>query len=93
MQDLNLSIARWGINMLNMLKTKVGYLLDSALAIATGMHHCKTAERDMQEERIICETWLTEEPKGIYAFARVNGNAYYCPGYWDSSKDDWVIPQ
>lgn len=67
-------------------------LFRNALAIATGIHHCMTAEREMEEERVICETWLTEEPKGLYAFARIGGKTYFRPGYFDMQKNDWVIP-
>lgn len=52
------------------------------LDIATGTYHCMTAEREMAVERIIVETWLTEEPEGIYAFARISGKTYFRPGYF-----------
>lgn len=65
-------------------------ILQSLLARATGIHHCMNAEREMEEERIICETWLTEEPPTIYAFSRINGVTYYRPGYFDIQKDEWV---
>jgi hypothetical protein len=67
-------------------------MIKRLLAIATGIHHCMTAEREMEEERIICEMWLTEEPSSIYAFSRICGVTYFRPGYFDASKDDWVVP-
>ena len=78
---------------LSRLTVGLGIFLRNKLAIATGIYNCLTAEREMNEERIICETWLTEEPSGIYAFARIRGKTYFRPGYFDAQKNDWVIPK
>jgi len=66
--------------------------IDKILGKVTGIYHCMTPEREMEEERVICETWLDEEPKGIFAFARICGRTYFRPGYFDMSKDEFVIP-
>ena len=66
-------------------------MIAKCLAVATGIYHCMNAEREMEYERVICETWVTDQPDMIFAFAYINGETYYRPGYWNGNE--WIVPE